>query len=66
MTPDQIVLRMNDSKTCPDTGLAAASRLHYMCGNATIDGANKLMDAMRKPDGTYRTYEELSLIHICL
>lgn len=59
VTPDQIVLRMNDSKTCPDTGLAAASRLHYMCGNATIDGANKLMDAMRKPDGTYRTYEEM-------
>jgi aldehyde oxidoreductase len=59
VTPEQVRLVMNDSKTCPDTNLAAASRSHYMAGNATIDGANKLMDAMRKPDGTYRTYEEM-------
>ncbi|NLP37267.1 MAG: molybdopterin-dependent oxidoreductase [Firmicutes bacterium] len=59
VTPDQIKLVMNDTKTCPDTGLAAASRSHYMAGNATIDAANKLMNAMRKPDGTYRTYEEM-------
>jgi aldehyde oxidoreductase len=57
--PEQVRLVMNDSKTCPDTNLAAASRSHYMAGNATIDGANKLMEAMRKPDGTYRTYEEM-------
>ena len=37
--PEQIKLVMNDSKTCPDTGLAAASRSHYMAGNATIDAA---------------------------
>jgi aldehyde oxidoreductase len=30
-----------------------------MAGNATIDAANKLMAAMRKEDGTYRTYEEM-------
>ena len=57
--PEQIHLIMNDSKACPDSGLAAASRSHYMIGNATIDGCNKLMDAMRKPDGTYRTYDEM-------
>ncbi len=56
---DKVRLVMNDSKTCPDTGLAAASRSHYMAGNATIDAANKLMDAMRKNDGTYRTYNEM-------
>jgi aldehyde oxidoreductase len=56
---DQVRLVMNDSKTCPDTGLAAASRSHYMAGNATIDAANKLMDAMRKKDGTFRTYAEM-------
>jgi len=55
----QVKLVMNDTKTCPDTGLAAASRCHYMGGNATIDAANKLMDAMRKEDGTYRTYDEM-------
>ena len=55
----QVRLVMNDSKTCPDTGMAAASRSHYMAGNATIDAANKLMEAMRKEDGTYRTHAEM-------
>ena len=57
--PSQVKLVMNDSKTCPDTGLAAASRSHYVAGHATIDAADKLMDAMRKDDGTYRTYDEM-------
>ncbi|MDR1573745.1 MAG: molybdopterin-dependent oxidoreductase, partial [Clostridiales Family XIII bacterium] len=57
---DQVRLVMNDSKTCPDSGLAAASRSHYMGGNATIDAAEKLMNAMRKPDGAYRTYAEMT------
>jgi aldehyde oxidoreductase len=57
--PDQIKLVMNDSKICPDTGVAAASRSHYMAGNATLDAAARLMDAMRKADGTYRTYDEM-------
>jgi len=56
---EQVKLVMNDSHRCPDSGLAAASRSHYMNGNSTIDGANKLMDAMRKDDGTYRTYDEM-------
>ena len=57
--PNQVKLVMNDSKTCPDTLLAAASRSHYMAGNATLDAARQLMDAMRKPDGTYRTHAEM-------
>ncbi len=57
--PDQVKLVMNDSKTCPDTNLAAASRSHYMAGNATLDAARQLMEAMRKEDGTYRTYAEM-------
>ena len=56
---ENVRLVMNDSKQCPDTGLAAASRSHYMAGNATIDAAEKLMNAMRKADGTYRTYDEM-------
>lgn len=56
---EKIKLVSNDSKRCPDTGLAGGSRLHYHFGNATIDGANKLMAAMRKEDGTYRTYDEM-------
>ena len=56
---DQVKMVMNDLGRCPDSGIAAASRCHFMCGNATIDAANKLMDAMRKEDGTYRTYDEM-------
>lgn len=59
VTADQVRLVMNDSKTCPDTKMAAASRSHYMAGNATIDAAEKLMTAMRKPDGSYRSYQEM-------
>ncbi len=55
----QVKLVMGDTKTCPDTGMAAASRSHFMAGMATINAANQLMDAMRKPDGTYRTYQEM-------
>jgi len=57
--PEQVRLVMNDTAKCPDTGLAAASRSHYMAGNATIDAANKLMGAMRKSDGSFRTYDEM-------
>jgi len=59
LRPDQIRLVQNDTLICPPTGPAAGSRSHYMAGNATIDAANKLMDAMRKADGTYRTYDEM-------
>lgn len=59
VTPDQIRLVQNDTKLCPDSGMSGASRTHYMSGHATIIAANKLMDAMRKADGTYRTYDEM-------
>ena len=41
LKPNQVKLVMNDTKKCPDTGLAAASRSHYMAGNATIDAAEQ-------------------------
>jgi len=59
LRPDQIKLVMNDTGLAPLTGPAAGSRSHYMAGNATIDAANKLLNAMRKEDGTFRTYEEM-------
>ncbi len=59
ITPDRIRLVQNDTKICPDTGMSGASRTHYMDGNATIVAAEKLLGAMRKPDGAYRTYEEM-------
>ena len=48
---------MNDTHRCPDSGIAAGSRSHFMVGNATIHAAEQLMGAMRKQDGTYRTYD---------
>lgn len=59
LRPDQIKSVMNDTGLCPNTGVAAGSRSHFFCGNATIDAANKLMDAMRKDDGTFRSYDEM-------
>lgn len=59
INPDQIHLVMNDTVLTPFTGAAAGSRSHYMAGKATIDGAQKLMEAMKKEDGTYRTYDEM-------
>lgn len=56
---DKIKLVMNDTAQCPNTGIAGGSRLHVRCGNATIDACNKLMAAMKKEDGTYRTYDEM-------
>jgi aldehyde oxidoreductase len=59
VTPEQIKLVQNDTKLCPDSGMSGASRTHFMSGNATIIAAEKLLGAMRKPDGTYRTYDEM-------
>ncbi len=57
--PDQVKLIQSDTKICPDSGMSAGSRSHYMNGNATIVAARKLMDAMRREDGSYRTYDEM-------
>ncbi len=59
VTPDQIKLVQNDNKFCPDSGSTASSRSHYMNGKASIIAAEKLMTAMQKADGTYRTYDEM-------
>jgi aldehyde oxidoreductase len=57
--PEQIRFVMCDTKLCPDSGVAAGSRSHIMYGLACINGCNKLLDAMRKPDGSFRTYDEM-------
>ncbi len=59
LSPEQIKLVQNDTAITPLTGPASGSRSHYMAGNATVDAANKLMDAMRKQDGSYRSYDEM-------
>ncbi|MGI6027218.1 MAG: molybdopterin-dependent aldehyde oxidoreductase [Candidatus Scatomorpha sp.] len=60
LRPDQIKLVMNDTAICPPSGMAASSRSHYMIGLAIIDAANQLMAAMKKPDGSWRSYDEMA------
>lgn len=57
--PEQIKLVQNDTATCPPSGGAYSSRSHVMIGNAIIDAAEKLMGAMKKPDGSFRTHAEM-------
>ena len=59
ITPNDIKLVQTDSKYCPNTGESAGSRSHFANGKASIVAAKLLADAMRKDDGTYRTYDEM-------
>ncbi|GHV56187.1 aldehyde oxidoreductase [Synergistales bacterium] len=59
LSPRQIKHVSSDTAKTPNSGAAAASRCQNMVGNAIILTCNMLLDAMRKPDGTYRTYDEM-------
>ena len=52
-------LCMNDTSKCPNSGPAGGSRSNTLVGNAIVNGCTQLVDAMRKPDGTFRTYDEM-------
>lgn len=58
-TPEMIHLEMNDTKLTPNSGPAGGSRSTVMTGSATKVACENLLKAMRKPDGTYRTYDEM-------
>lgn len=57
--PEQIKLVMNDTKYTPNSGPAGGSRSQVMSGNACRLAAENLVAAMKKDDGTYRTYDEM-------
>ncbi len=57
--PEQIKLVMNDTATCPNSGPSAASRSQLVTGNAIHNACEQLLNAMRKPDGSFRTYAEM-------
>jgi aldehyde oxidoreductase len=59
VTPDDITLIQNDSKYCPNTGESASSRSHFVNGKASILAVEDLVNAMRKEDGSLRTYDEM-------
>lgn len=57
--PEDIRLVMNDTKLTPNAGPAGGSRSQVMTGNACRLAAENLVAAMKKPDGTFRTYAEM-------
>lgn len=59
VNPDDIVLDINDSQDCPNSGISAGSRSHFMNGGAIREAAKLMLEELKKPDGTYRTYQEL-------
>lgn len=58
-TPEMIKLVMNDTAYTPNSGPAGGSRSNVVTGNATRVAAEMLINAMKKPDGSYRTYDEM-------
>ena len=59
IAPDKIKLVMNDTALVPNSGPAGGSRSQVMTGNAIKNACEMLLNAMRKPDGSYRTYAEM-------
>jgi aldehyde oxidoreductase len=59
LKPEQIRLYKDDTGRAPFHGPSAASRSHYVSGNATLVAGKLMLDALRKEDGTYRTYAEM-------
>ncbi len=56
--PEQIKMVLNDLSVAPDSGPAAGSRSHYVVGSAIANGCKQLVDALKKADGSYMTYDE--------
>jgi len=59
LMPERIRRYANDTSKCPDSGLAAASRSQFVTGRAIQAACESLMAAMRKPDGKFRSYDEM-------
>jgi len=59
ITPEKIRLVMNDMSRAPNSGPAGASRAQVMIGQAIKNACDQLLAAMKKPDGSFRTYDEM-------
>jgi aldehyde oxidoreductase len=59
LKPENIQLCMNDSALTPTSGPSGGSRHNVVTGNAIRVSCEMLLAAMKKPDGTYRTYEKM-------
>ena len=56
---DDIRLVLNDTSKTPNSGPAGGSRSQVMTGNAIRVACEQLVEAMRKPDGGFYTYDEM-------
>ena len=56
---EKIRLVMNDSSKTPNSGPAGGSRSQVMTGNAIRVSCEMLIEAMRKPEGGFYTYDEM-------
>ncbi len=59
ITPDKIKLVMNDTGKAPNSGPSGGSRSQVVTGNAIKNGCDQLLAAMKKADGSYRTYDDM-------
>lgn len=59
LKPSQIHLCMNDTSLTPNSGPSGGSRHNVVTGNAIRVSCEMLLNAMKKADGTYRTYDEM-------
>ena len=59
IAPSAIKLVMNDTAITPNSGPAGGSRSQVLTGNAIRVSCEILLSAMRKPDGSYRSYDEM-------
>ncbi|HET6436418.1 MAG TPA: molybdopterin cofactor-binding domain-containing protein [Anaeromyxobacter sp.] len=58
LRPEQIRASINDTKN-PNSGPSGGSRSNVFIGNAIKVGCEMLLNAMKKPSGKYRSYEEM-------
>jgi aldehyde oxidoreductase len=58
-TPEKIKLVMNDTAVTPNSGPAGGSRSNVVTGNAIRIASEALLNALKKDDGTFKTYDEL-------
>lgn len=56
---EDIKLVMNDMNLTPNSGPAGGSRSNVLTGNATRVACENLLNAMKKEDGSFRTYDEM-------
>ncbi|ACN16935.1 Mop2 [Desulforapulum autotrophicum HRM2] len=59
LAPEAIKLVMNDTALAPNAGAASGSSSQVVKGNAILNGCERLLNAMAKDDGTFRTYGEM-------